>query len=179
MIRSLSLRTRFAIASMRTSGVPPALAAVERLAVDRDRLAVLEPDFVLRADREPVAERDPELERDPVPERDPEPDRDPPAERVDADRELDREPDPDAEPERDELVFRLLDRAPELPLDAEDFDRVERDDDELEPLEPEAPRLGCGIDLSPWLGGVRRHPTVFFSLRATAPAAPPRAGQAC
>lgn len=61
------------------------------------------------------------------------------------------------EPEREDVLRPVEEPPLAFVLRA----RVERDDDEpelLEPepeerLEPEAPRLGCGIDLSPYIGG--------------------------
>lgn len=127
------------MASIRASGVRLAAVERERLAVDR-LLDVPERD---PPDRDDV-DRD-ELDRDDV-------------------EELFREP----EPEREEVLRPL--EVPPLALvlrervDREDDDPELLEDEPEEPLELEAPRLGCGIDLSPcdWgqLGGLPRHPTV-------------------
>lgn len=114
------------------------MEAAERVVeVERERL---EPDRLDLA-----VEREPEPDREPVPERE--------------EDDAEREPEPDREPDeelarevlalevlaREVLALRLLDRPAELPPDWLARERVERDDDEPEPLELEVPRLGCGI----------------------------------
>lgn len=141
------------MASRRASGLPARLDEVERERLPEDRL----PD---------------EAERD-EPERD-EPDRDVEREELDRDAlEEDREPELWRVPEPDrEDVLRELELPP-LALVLRE--RVEREDDEPEllepdePPEPEAPRLGCGIKLSPCSWGLLpRHPTDFCAQRAQA-----------
>lgn len=111
---------------------------MERLAVERDRLVVERPvDLVER----PVAL----VER---------------VERLDDDPERD-------EVERDEADRLELERLPEpLPLAfVVERERDPRDDDEPEPLEPELPRLACGIDTSPCLVGVNWPGPYCFSVK--------------
>lgn len=137
------------MASMRASGL-----AERRAAVERERLAVdrLPDDAPVRDEPERAdVDRD-ELDRDELEE--------------DRGLELLREPEPEREVLRP-LELPPLARVLRERVEPED-DEPEDDDRELlepeEPLELEAPRLGCGIDLSPcdWgqFGGVPRHPTV-------------------
>jgi hypothetical protein len=161
MIRSLSLRTRLAIASTRASGLAPAREAVDRaVEVERVRVPVLALDRVLRGVREPdparavVPEREVDADREPDPERE-----------VDPEREPDPEPDAgrEVEPEREALVLRPPARPVEPLLEALLRDRVERGEDEPDPLEPEVPRLGCGIRSLSFAWGCGRDPTCFFA----------------
>ena len=120
------------MASPRASAPP--LRAVERLAVERARLVVERPvDLV---------ERPVDLVERPV-------------DLVERVERLVDDPDRD-EADLDELDRLEPERLPEpLPLAfVVERERVPRDDDEPEPLEPELPRLACGIDTSPCLVGV-------------------------
>lgn len=123
-----------ATASIRASELALALAAVERLELARERLAVPPADLVARVERDPELEREVPLDREGLPER-----------ALDPDRELEAEREPEAELERGELALRVVDRPEELAPDLVDRDRGDRDDEELEPLEPDVPRLACGI----------------------------------
>lgn len=146
MMRSLSLRSRLEMASSRASGLAARLEEVERERLPEDRL----PDEAERDEPERA-----ELERD-EPERD-DVDRD----ELDRDAlEEDREPEllRVPEPEREDVLRPL--ELPPLALVLRE--RVEREDDEPELLEPEepleleVPRLGCGIELSPCTWGCYR-----------------------